>query len=119
MNIIALNLGLIPVPPIPVSPDAAKRAETRAKQSEAGERGAGTRTAGATMRRQIIELLRDTGPATTMELSSYYDMRRDSIAWHLQKLQRDGLIELVEEANATGRPYRRWHFVPQPSEVRE
>ena len=119
MNIIALSLGLIPIPPVPVTPEAAKRAETRAKQSEAGERGAGTRTAGPTMRRQILELLRDTGPATTMDLASYYVMRRDSMAWHLQKLQRDGLIELVEETNDRGRLYRRWHFVPQPSEVRE
>lgn len=118
MNIIALSLGLAPIPPVPVTPEAAKRAETRALQSEAGARGAGTRTDGPAMRRQLLELLRDTGSGTTKELCAYYNARRDSIAWHLQKLQRDGLMELVEETNERGRRYQRWHATQHAREAR-
>ena len=97
MDIIALSLGLAPIPPLP--PEVAARQSDPARDllREAGRYGAERRGYGPTVRAEILELLRATGPATLIDITTYYGMSTTNAKSHLHRMARNGEVTLTQE----------------------
>ena len=71
MNIIALSLGLAPIPPLPpaVRERQNRIADDRHRCTNVGRM---TRQSATAYRAKLLQMLRDTGPATTSEVADYF-----------------------------------------------
>lgn len=97
MDIIALSLGLVPVPPLPHDVVARQADPVRERLRESGRFGAERRGHGPTVRAEIRELLRTTGPATLLDVTTYYGMSLTNAKSHLHRLAREGQVRMVQE----------------------
>lgn len=97
MNIIALSLGLEPIPPLPPEVVARQSDPTRDRLREAGRYGAERRGHGPTVRAEILDLLRNTGPATLLDITTYFGMSLTNAKSHLHRLARSGEVILSQE----------------------
>lgn len=92
MDIIALSLGLAPVPPLPPEVVARQTNTTRESQRIGGRRGAAVRNDGPEIRAQLREWMRDTGPATALDLCTDFGLSQTNVKRHLYILQRAGEV---------------------------
>jgi hypothetical protein len=86
MNIIALSLGLVPVPPLP--PESHRRqhlADLPRVRSASGRIGPGFNA-------EVVAMLRNTGPATAFEVADFFGQDLDAIKLRLTRLQEAGEI---------------------------
>ena len=97
MNIIALSLGLEPIPPLPPEVVARQSDPARDRLREAGRYGAERRGHGPTVRAEILDLLRNTGPATLLDITTYYGMSTTNAKAHLQRMTANGQVRMTQE----------------------
>lgn len=107
MNLIAINLGLAPVPPLP---DAIlKRQHAIAEKREVCASGKRSRrTYGAAYRREILAVLQETGPGTVMDIACFMDTTPDVTRSHLERMEQDGVVERRRHM-AGARTVAVWH----------
>lgn len=106
MDIIALSLGLIPMP---ANPRQQPEEDTRKKQSVAAKSAAKRRIAGPIMRRYILELLQSTGPATASDIAIYFGQSVSGVRHHLVAMERKGLVRSILVSVTSH--VRRWEAV--------
>lgn len=68
MNIIALSLGLVPVPPLP--PESMRRQHLAEQRKPPREQAA--RVAGPGFKSLILQMLRDTGSASASDIAVFF-----------------------------------------------
>lgn len=102
MDIIALSLGLQPVPPLPADVVRKQINRTRELQREAAREGYEARRHGPTVRAELRELLRTTGESTLGDIVTYYGWSNTNAKAHLARLLANGHIR-VEQRMTMGR----------------
>lgn len=112
MNIIALSLGLVPVPPLPpaVRERQNRVADERHRCANFGERM--TNQSVASYRAKILNLLRETGPASTAEIASEFNTTTKYLRPHLDRMVLDGTVRF-EVRMSGGRKAFTWHAVDE------
>lgn len=113
MNIIALSLGLAPVPPLPREVLERHASRTRELQREHGRQASSGRKHGPTVRAEVRELLRTTGPATLLDIQTYYGWSACNAKAHLSKLAASGEIR-IEQRLIAGR-WTNIHHYAEPA----
>lgn len=109
MNLIAINLGLAPVPPLP--PSVAERQRVAAQERERAAGGVrSNKTYGEAFRRQLLDMLRDTGSGTTLDLAVSMGTNIDVLRPHLERIERDELVRR-ESRRIGSRSTYIWHAV--------
>lgn len=110
MNIIALSLGLAPIPPLPpaVRERQIRIADDRHRCTNVGRM---TRQSATAYRAKLLQMLRDIGPATTSEVADYFNTTRKAVRAHLQRLCDDSQVQLRVEWHGSRRDYT-W-YVPE------
>lgn len=110
MNIIALSLGLVPVPALPpaVRERQSRIADERHRCANFGERM--TNQSVASYRAKILNLLRETGPASTADIASEFNATTKAIRPHLDRMALDGTVRF-EVSMSGGRKAFTWHAV--------
>lgn len=110
MNIIALSLGLAPVPPLPPAVRARQNriADERHRCNNVGRM---TRQSATAYRAEMLQMLRDTGPATTSDVALHYNTTCKAVRAHLQRLCDDNLVHFRVEWHGSRRDYT-W-YVPE------
>ena len=110
MNIIALSLGLVPVPPLPpaVQERQNRIADERHRCANFGERM--TNRSVAAFRARILALLRETGPVSTSDIASDLNVTTRAIRPHLDRMALDGTVHF-EVSTSGGRRAFTWHAV--------
>lgn len=91
MDIIAISLGLIPVPPLP--PAVRERQHRIVEERERcnpGERM--PRMSATAYRAAIVQLLRDTGPGSSADLAASFGTTGKHMRAHLARMLRDGQV---------------------------
>lgn len=111
MNIIALSLGLAPVPPLPPQVQQRQGARCDDDRRQHASEAAKRRCHGPTMRAEIRELLRSTGPATLLDVATYYGLSITNTKAHLARLLADKHIRVVKEVQR-GRLTNVYHYAP-------
>lgn len=110
MNIIALSLGLLPVPPLP--PGVRERqnriADERIRCVNSGERM--SRESATAFRARILDMLRDTGPGTTSDIALAFDTTCKGVRSHLYVLHDAGLVAYSEARHGARKDYT-WYAV--------
>lgn len=109
MNIIALSLGLAPVPRLPAEVLERHSERTRLLQRESAREAAQDRRHGPTARAELRELLRTTGPATAGDIQTYYGWSITNTRAHLARLLKTGQIR-VERRVVSGRWASLYHY---------
>ncbi len=97
MDIIALSLGLVPVPPLPAQVVKRQADHWRRLMAESAREASGNRKHGPTVRAEIAAWLRHTGPATLLDVTTYYGMSLTNAKSHLNRMTRDGLARMEQE----------------------
>ena len=110
MNIIALSLGLVPVPALPraVRERQSRIADERHRCANFGERM--THQSVASYRAKILNLLRETGPASTAEIASEFNTTTKYLRPHLDRMVLDGTVRF-EVGMSGGRRAFTWTAV--------
>ena len=107
MNLIAINLGLAPVPPLPAPIVARQHAISDERQRAAsGERS--YKSYGEDFRRKVLAMIRDTGPGTAGDLAVCLGVTSQILRKHLERLDRDGLVAR-KARESCGRTVYDWH----------
>lgn len=113
MNLIAINLGLAPVPPLPAV--ILERQRSTAEERERCARGErGRKTYGAAYREQMLATLRETGSGTVMDIACYMNTTRHVARSHLERLEREGKVERRQRM-AGNRTVAVWHAIEAPN----
>lgn len=92
MNIIALSLGMTPVPPLP--PEAQRRrhlSEVKYVRS--------TGRIGPGFKAEIVAMLRETGPATTNEIADFFGQAIEPVKIRVALLHEAGEIRRCGRAS--------------------
>ena len=113
MNLIAINLGLAPVPPLPPSIVERRRADSEERQRAAS----GVRpykAYGEAFRATVVAMLRDTGPGTALDLAVCLGVTSQVLRGHLERLERDGLV-IRKPRQVCGRTVHDWHAIEAPN----
>lgn len=110
MNIIALSLGLAPIPPLPpaVRERQNRIADDRHRCTNVGRM---TRQSATAYRAKLLQMLRDTGPATTSDVAHHFNTTCKAVRAHLQRLCDDSLVQFRVEWHGSRRDYT-W-YVPE------
>lgn len=104
MNIIALSLGLVPVPPLP--PAVRERQNRIAdERHRCINTGSMTRMAATEYRAQMLQLLRDTGPGTTSDVAIAFNSTCKAVRAHLYVLQQAGKVRFEETRHGSRKDY--------------
>lgn len=110
MNIIALSLGLVPVPPLPPEVIKRQRATALARENNVPRRY--EHRSSVEYRVQILDMLRDTGPANTLEVAVYLNCDPTTARGHLATLVKSGQIRR-ETLCIKGRAAYLWSIAEQ------
>ncbi|MBP7655400.1 MAG: hypothetical protein KA742_02500 [Pseudoxanthomonas sp.] len=107
MNIIAMNLGLAPIPPLPPAVRARQNRidDDRHRFASCGERM--TNPSVAAYRAKILTLLRETGPASTADIAGEFNTTTKYIRPHLDRMVMDGTVRF-EVSAGPGRKAFTW-----------
>ena len=107
MNIIAMNLGLAPIPPLPPAVRARQNRieDERHRCANFGERM--TNPSIAAYRAKILTLLRETGPASTADIAGEFNTTTKYIRPHLDRMVMDGTVRF-EVSAGPGRKAFTW-----------
>ena len=109
MNIIALSLGLVPVPPLP--PAVRERQNRIAdERHRCANTGRLTRQSATGYRAKMLQLLRDTGPGTTADIANAFDTTCKGVRPHLHILEQAGEVRFDVSYHGSRRDYL-WHAV--------
>jgi mitochondrial fission protein ELM1 len=95
MNLIAINLGLAPIPALP--PGIKKRAHTTDTDAEDVPTRSATgdrlhKRYGPEYRNRLFNMLRDTGCGTASDLAICMGTTTQAVRKHLERLERDGRV---------------------------
>lgn len=106
MNLIAINLGLAPVPPLPAPSLRGNTPSATNASGASGERS--HKSYGEEFRRKALAMIRDTGPGTAGDLAVCLGVTSQILRKHLERLERDGLVAR-KARESCGRTVYDWH----------